>query len=181
MVTSKVWTYADLEHTPDDGRGYEILDGALFVTASPARGHQRVIGLLFDFLLDMERAGFGEVYLAPFDVVFDERNVAEPDLLFISTERLAIITEKNVQGAPDLVVEVLAPTTRGRDLKTKLGIYERFGVRHYWIIDPDARTIRRFERGAAYFQEHSALGVADELTCSLFPGHILPVRDLFGH
>ena len=116
---------------PDDGKGYEILEGDLAVSPPPNRKHQRPALHLTNFLQKMEDAGYGEVYPAPFDVVFDECNVMEPDVLFIRIDRLSIVTDANVQGAPDLVVEVLSPGTRARDLGVKVHLNARFHVPEY--------------------------------------------------
>jgi Uma2 family endonuclease len=83
----------------------------------------------------------GEVYFAPLDVVLSDENVLQPELMFISRERIGIIEENNIQGAPDLVIEILSPSTADKDRVLKKNIYARFGVREYWIVDPDARSI----------------------------------------
>ena len=97
-------TYDDYCLLPDDGKRYEIIDGELFVTPSPRRSHQKVVTRLTSYLNEFaERSGCGEVYVAPFDVVFSMFDVVEPDILYVSKEHASVLTEKNVQGAPDLV------------------------------------------------------------------------------
>jgi len=114
-------TYDDYCLLPDDGKRYEIIDGELFVTPSPRRAHQKVVTQLTRILANfVDTMGSGEVYVAPFDVVFSLFDVVEPDVLYVSKERASVITEKNVQGAPDLVVEVLSETTAARDRSIKL-------------------------------------------------------------
>ncbi len=178
-IIPPIFSYAHLRQMPDDGKRYEILDGEVVVSPSPKRRHQRIVGLLYELLTEAQRLGQGEVYFAPFDVVLDERNVVQPDLLFVRSDRLHIITEENVQGAPDLIVEVLSEGTRERDLGAKLRIYARFGVRFYWAVDPDARTVRVYEHAPEGYRELPPLAAGDTLTCPLFPDITLPLAALF--
>lgn len=156
-------TYADYYELPDDGNRYEIIDGVLHVSPAPSEKHQRSItGLLEQVGPHVRRTGLGRVYVAPFDIVFEDRSVVQPDLVFISRERLAILTEANVQGAPDLAIEVLSPSTRSYDLRQKREAYARFGVRYYWVVDPLAQTIEAHELiGDTYELIGSATGAAN--------------------
>lgn len=116
-------TYEDLLETPDDGNRYEILGGELIVSPAPTPMHQRVLARLFR-LIDrfVQDKNAGELFFAPLDVRFDPHDIVEPDLLFIRRERLDIIDEKLIEGAPDLVVEVLSPSSRGRDRVRKMAL-----------------------------------------------------------
>ena len=145
-------TYQDYVELPEDGRRYEILDGELDVSPSPKVLHQVILGNLFSALDGHARErSLGRVLLAPVDLILSDTNVVVPDLVFVSPERASIITERAVEGSPDLVVEILSPSTRRKDRSTKASLYARFGVRCYWIIDPDERTFEGFElEGAAY-------------------------------
>src|SRR5207248_1360201 len=122
----------------DDGKRREIIDGQLYVTPSPNTKHQtasiNLSGMLWTYL---KMHPIGRVFAAPFDTVFSDFDVVEPDLLYISRERLSVLTEKHVRGAPDLVVEILSPGTRRTDEKIKRKLYERFDVLEYWIVDPE--------------------------------------------
>ena len=136
-------TWEDVLRMPDDGNRYEFIGGRLYMTAAPVIRHQRVLArlwsALFPILVD---SGRGEVLSAPLLVQFpgtDDR--VQPDLLFISEERREIIGEKQVTGAPDLVVEILSPSTAHRDRGIKLDLYARSGVRQYWIVDPDEDVV----------------------------------------
>ena len=175
-----IFSYEHVAQMPDDGKRYEIVDGDLVVSPSPKRRHQRAVGILLNFLIRAQQAGCGEAYVAPFHVVFDPHNVTEPDLLFISRGRLGIVTEDNVQGAPDLVVEVLSESTRDRDLGAKLRLYARNGVQFYWVVDPDAQTLQSYELQAGGYREGPALSVGATLACPLFPGLDLAVGEVFG-
>jgi len=157
------YVYEDLLAMPDDGRRHELLEGDLLVSPSPTPRHQRVVGHLLGLLLQLQEAGRGEVYPAPLDVVFDQHTVFEPDVLFIRTERLGIVTDRNVSGAPDLVVEVLSDSTRDVDLGPKLHAYSRYGVAEYWVVDPNANTVQVFRREGNACVEKGTFGLGDEL------------------
>ena len=172
-------TYEDFCRLPDDGKRYEIIDGELFVTPSPRSLHQIVISNLHlelgQFVKDRR---LGRVLVAPLDVVLSRFDVVEPDLLFISKSRASTVTETNIQGAPDLVVEVLSETTAQIDCTTKLKLYARYGVKEYWIIDPDGPSATIYRREAKGFKPVVTLGASDSLTSPLFPGFSLTLSKL---
>ena len=148
MRTQTPRTWEDVLRMPDDGNRYEFIGGRLYVTAAPVTRHQRISKRLQAALLRvLEDAGHGEVFDAPFLVEFPGiGDRVQPDLIFVSNERRAIIGEKQVTGAPDLVVEILSPSTAHRDRGIKLDLYARCGVRQYWIVDPveDVVDVWRF-------------------------------------
>ena len=174
----KKWTYDDLAAMPEDNVVREILDGELVVAASPVTKHQRIVRrLLYEIEHYLRSHPIGEVFVSPFDTVFAIDNVCSPDILFVSNERSSIITAKNIQGAPDFVVEVLSEGTWRNDEIRKRGIYERFGVDEYWIVDPEIDTVRIHRRqGRALVLVASA---KDVLTTPIFPGLTLEVAPLF--
>ena len=179
MLVDTRLTYDDYCLLPNNGRRYEIIDGELFVTPSPRRAHQRVISQLSRVLGNfVEERGCGEVYVAPFDVVFSLHDVVEPDILYVSKERASVLTEKNVQGAPDLVVEVLSIATAEIDRTTKLKLYARYGVQEYWLIDPDEGTAEVYRRKGRGFARVANLQPDDSLTTPLLPGFSVPLRKL---
>ena len=139
--TPKTWE--DVLRMPDDGNRYEFIGGRLYVTAAPGIRHQRISRRLLAALMRiLEDAGGGEVFTAPCLVEFPGTgDRVQPDLLFVSDERREIIGEKQVLGAPDLVVEILSPSTAHRDRGIKLDLYARSGVRQYWIVDPDEDVV----------------------------------------
>lgn len=139
-------TYEDYCQLPDDRNRYEIIDGVLHVSPAPSEKHQRAVtGLIVQVGPHVISGRLGRIYVAPLDIVLATNSVVQPDLVYISRERLAILTEANVQGAPDLAVEVLSPSTRSYDLRQKRDAYARFGVRYYWLVDPIAQTIEAYE------------------------------------
>jgi Uma2 family endonuclease len=141
-------TYRDFVLFPDDGRRHEIIDGEHYVTPSPTRRHQELVGRLF-FEIELflrEHPGPGRVFVAPFDVLFTRWDVVEPDLLFIAGDQADILTAENVQGAPALVIEILSPETRKTDEQAKRHLFDRGGVREYWLVDPDRDLVMVFRR-----------------------------------
>ncbi len=151
-------TYADLCETPDDGRRYEILGGRLVVSASPILKHQRVSGRLFDQLLDLERAGLGTVFSAPTDVELAAHEIVVPDLVFVLAQRRHILGRQKIEGAPDLIIEILSPSTRSVDEREKRDLYARSGVPEYWLVDPEGETIRVFSLAAGSYSPIPAEG-----------------------
>ena len=172
-------TYDDLREMPDDGRRYEALEGDLAVSPAPSWTHQRIVARLFKLLQRAEDAGCGVAATAPVDVVLSAATVVQPDLLFISRDRAAIITHENVQGAPDLVVEVLSETTRRRDLGPKLRLYARHGVRWYWAVDPDEQAVRVYTLEEGPYGEPNFVRTGNTLTCPLFPAVRVEVDEMF--
>jgi Uma2 family endonuclease len=175
-------TYRDFVRFPDDRQRHELIDGVHYVTPSPADEHQVILGNLHYWIrAHLQRHPAGRVYLSPFDVVFSMFDVVEPDLLFISTERLAIITRRNVRGAPDLVVEIGSPSTRRRDEDEKLRLYDRFGVDEYWVVDPQEQAVRVYRRRRAALARVAELLASREevLTTPIMPGLALPLTHVF--
>jgi len=174
-------TYEDFLSFPDDGRRHELIDGEHYVTASPATKHQRLVGRLHASLfLYLQSRGTGEVFTAPFDVVLSSSDVVEPDLLVVLEDQADILTDQHVRGAPAIVIEILSPATRVRDEQLKRGLYERAGVREYWLVDPqrDAITLcGRAPDGGLVAVVH--LASSETLTSSLLPGFSMPLSDLF--
>lgn len=177
-VIRPIFTADDLAQLPEDGKRYEILGGDLAVSPSPNRKHQNVIRRLSAFFIAVESQGYGRWYPAPFDVVLDDYNVVEPDLLFVRTEHRERVTEAHVQGPPDLIVEVLSPSTRERDLGVKAHLYARFGVNEYWVVDPDAKTLTAYQLTSAGYEPHGPLRCGETFVSPLFPDTALSIADV---
>lgn len=143
MQTSTIkYTFQDYVTLPENGKRYEIMEGELFMTPAPQVYHQIVLSNLEQTLRNIIQANkLGIVLIAPTDVVFSEENVVQPDILFISSNRRSIVSVDNIKGAPDLIVEVLSKRTQSIDRKQKRQLYEKFGVREYWMVDPDGKNI----------------------------------------
>jgi Uma2 family endonuclease len=150
MALSQI-TWQDVQQLPDDGNRYEAIEGELYVTPAPSLRHQRIAKRLTLALYRLlEEPGHGELFFAPTGVEFPatEEGV-QPDLLFVSNERRGILAEPWIQGPPDLVIEILSPTTAQRDRGVKRKLYERQGVSEYWIVDPEAEAVEVWSFGPA--------------------------------
>ena len=136
------WTYDEFARLPNDGNRYEIIGGELFVTPAPSLTHQKAVTAITLALGGFIRAHeLGELYVGPVDVLFAEGDYLEPDLVFVRADRTAILKDRGVEGAPDLVVEVLSPSTAGRDRTIKRERYAAFGVAEYWVVDARTRRV----------------------------------------
>jgi Uma2 family endonuclease len=166
--------------TPDDGNRYEVIDGALYVTPPPNWGHQYGLGRLFLVVAaHVYERGLGKVVTAPVGVVLDADNGVEPDLVYVSNERLHLISERGVEGAPDLVVEVLSPSTRSKDRGVKLRRYAAAGVPHYWMLDPRTRTLEARRLGTGGYELVGTYSPGAVFRPELFPGLEIPIDALW--
>jgi Uma2 family endonuclease len=171
-------TYEDYLLFPEDGRRHELLDGEHFVTDSPFAPHQDVVLELATHLrVYLWSHPIGRLFSNPMDVILARNTVVQPDLLFISQERTGMI-QGHVHGVPDLMVEVLSDSTRRIDQGLKREIYERSGVREYWLIDHVERTITIYRLAGSRFR-HAANLRGDALASPLLPGFALPLARLF--
>jgi Uma2 family endonuclease len=141
--TRQRWTYAEFARLPSEGSTrYEILDGELVVTPAPGLLHQAIVmhlaWLLYGFVRENE---LGKVFGSPVDVLLAEGDYLEPDIAFVRSGRAEVLTERGIEGPPDLVVEVLSPSTAAHDRGIKLERYRLFGVPEYWLVDPEESTI----------------------------------------
>ena len=172
-------TYEDYLKTPDDQR-WELLRGELTMVPSPSFAHQKIAGRLFS-LLDrfVDEKALGDVIIAPFDVVLSPTNVLQPDVLFVSNSQRSIITAKNIQGSPELVVEIISPSSANMDREVKRTIYAEHGVREYWLVDPDARTISVMALRNKDFQEAGRYSATDTLSSPTLPGLALDLAPIF--
>jgi Uma2 family endonuclease len=177
-------TYDDLVLFPDDGNRHELIDGEHYVTASPNLRHQRISGNLYFLLRSrLDAHPIGQVYYAPVDVLLTRFDVVVPDLVYVSQARASdVLREANVQGVPDLVVEIGSPSTRQRDETIKRRLYEREGVSEYWVLDPELDVVRVYKRDGSRFAKPFELSAdaGDVLTTPLLEGLSLPLTAIFG-
>jgi Uma2 family endonuclease len=173
-------TIEDYELFPSDGRRHEIIGGAHHMTPAPGTRHQnilRLLGMLLNEYLRSTKRGI--LYFSPVDVVLSPHDIVQPDIVVILSERKGIITEKNIAGAPDLVIEILSKHSFKEDRMMKRKLYEKFGVKEYWIIDPfsDSVTIYASEKGR--FKKGAELEIDDILNSSLLPGLEIGLHEIF--
>jgi Uma2 family endonuclease len=176
------WTYKDYLRLPDDGNRYEVIRGVLYVTASPTWKHQSA-GSRFERRLAafVERRKLGEVGRAPFDVKlpFGIASPVQPDLVFFRKGNTPGLDDNSFEGVPDLVVEILSPRTRRRDLTVKLDAYRDAGVPEYWLVDPAERTVVVYVLEKGRYTELVRGGERDVVWSSFVPGFRIKVRSLF--
>lgn len=175
-----VLSYEDYVRLPDDRNRYEILDGELAVTPAPSPEHQRVSLNLTLVLGNHVRAvKLGHLYCAPIDLILAPTTVLQPDLAFISIERQGIVTARGIEGSPDLIIEILSAGTARTDRTTKAHLYARYGIRHYWIVDPESRTLEAYSLAAETYRLDHHLSGSAEFTPALFPGLTIRLADLW--
>lgn len=170
----------DIWDVPDDQYRYEVIDGELFMTPAPSWGHQRHLHKL-DFRLTewVYPHGLGEVVQGPVGVMLDEETGIQPDLIYVSRERMGIISDRGVEGPPDLVVEVLSPSTEARDRGIKMRRYAAAGVPHYWLLNLKARSLEPYRLGERGYESLGTFGPGSVFRPELFPGLEIAIDDLW--
>lgn len=177
--TKKHYTYEDYAKLPE-GAPYQLIGGELIMTPSPVPYHQiisRRIG--FELLKFNEQKKLGEVIFAPLDVHLSETETYQPDIIFISNERLNIIGEKKIEAAPDLVIEILSESTAYYDLRHKKRVYEKTGVKEYWIVDPMEKGIEVYENISGEFKIFSQAMEKGRVSSKLLEGFGIELQKVF--
>jgi Uma2 family endonuclease len=177
-------TYDDFVLFPDDGKRHELIDGEHYVTPSPNVRHQQIQGDLFALVWNyLEAHPVGRVFTSRLDVVFSRFDVVEPDIVYLSYERANTVwTKANLQGAPELVIEIASPSTRQRDETIKRHLYERSGVSEYWVVDPEIDVVRVYRRtrdGGFDRAIELSREAGDVLATDLLPGLDVPLIRIF--
>ena len=168
--------------TPPSHRGvrYQLIEGELIKMAGPNDPHQVFIGELYiEVRTQTRRLGLGETRIAPFDVYVDEHNTFQPDLMFVSSDRQPVISNRGVIGAPDVVVEVLSESTRQRDFNVKLPVYGRNGVREAWMADLRAETVSKYTGDGRVMTLVQVYAADDVLTSEAMPGVSIDLGPIF--
>jgi len=173
------WTYEEYYRLDDEQR-YEIIDGELLMAPAPDYWHQDWAKKLFrridGYVMDKQ---LGEVFFAPFDIILDAENVVQPDLLFIAKANLSILQTRGVFGAPDLLVELISPSSVQRDRYVKKALYARFGIKEYWIVDPEGEGVETYVYQDSSLKKMATLKPGDEAQSRQIPGFSLKVADVF--
>jgi Uma2 family endonuclease len=167
---AKRWTYEEYYRLDDDQR-HEIIDGNLLMAPAPDTWHQNWIGDLYVILRNhVQRGKLGKVFLSPVDVVLDSENTVQPDLVFIADANLGIIKQRAIFGTPDLLIELISPSSVRRDRYDKKELYARFGVKEYWIGDPANKSLEILTLREGRYELHCAAEVQGRLTSLALPG-----------
>lgn len=182
MSTSEIkFTYKDYKNLPEsETKRYELLEGELVMVPSPTTYHQR-ISVRLQYILEgfVQKRGLGFVYAAPCDVVLSEETVVQPDIFFISKEHSQIVKEENIQGAPDLIIEILSPATHERDRTYKRTLYAKYGSKEYWLTDPEGQTIEVLTLSETGFNTVGVYGKADVLKSPLLSNLEINLSEIF--
>ncbi len=175
------WTYQDWLHFPDDGWKYEVIDGELYMSPPPGTGHQRSsIELAARMYLYAKDNDLGQVLEAPCAVLLPTQPVPlEPDIFFIRKEQLHIIKENQVEGVPDLIIEILSPSNFQYDRTKKFEIYQEAGVPEYWLVDYRAKTVEVFDLTNEVYVPAGTYGLGDTLTATQLPDFTISVERIF--
>ena len=179
VVEKKKYTYEDYLKTPKDKR-YELIDGELLMTPSPTPYHQKVSRKL-EFILEsfITKNNLGEIFYAPCDVYLDNENVVQPDILFISKDRFNIIGDKNIQSAPNLVIEIISENSVYRDMVQKKRLYARFGVKEYWIVIPEEKEVEVYILKGEAYQLYKTYTKVDILESPSLKGLKIGLKEIF--
>lgn len=178
-VEKKTYTYEDYAQLPE-GAPYQLIGGELVMSPAPTPRHQRILlNLSVALHLFVEEHDLGAILFAPTDVYLSEIDTPQPDILFIARARLDIIGEKYIEGAPDLIMEILSPSTAYYDLKKKKRLYEASGVKEYWIVDPEAREIEVYALIEGRFDLFGREAGQGSVTSKLLDGFSVNLDDVF--
>lgn len=173
------YTYEDYAQLPE-GAPYQLIHGELVMSPSPSARHQRILRALFRSLdAFVVHDDLGEVLFAPMDVYLSEENTLQPDLIFIARDRRNIIGEQKIEGAPDLIVEILSPSTAYLDLTKKKRLYEMHGVKEYWTVDPEQQTVEVFENTDDGFMQRARVVESGTAASTLLDDFTVDLDDLF--
>jgi Uma2 family endonuclease len=173
------YTYADYCRLPE-GAPYQLIGGELVMTPSPTPYHQIVLANLWRKMDGfVYGSGMGKILCAPLDVYLTETDTYQPDLIFIARDRLNIIEKARVNGAPDLVVEILSPGTAYYDLRKKYKVYEAQGVREYWIVDPEDKSVQVFVAREGKFVLDQEVQGSGEVKSHVLTGFSIDVQTIF--
>jgi Uma2 family endonuclease len=177
VISSKL---AEFDNLPEGPPYYELIRNQIIEMPPPTTFHQEISINISSFIFTWVKARqLGKVFCAPTEVCLPPETVVLPDLLFVSNERLSIITEKRIEGAPDWVCEILSPSTRKNDLTVKKELYQAHGVKEYWIVDPDISTVDVFLNHDGQFVLHSTAREQMSIRSLLFPDLELYPQQLF--
>ncbi|MDQ7822581.1 MAG: Uma2 family endonuclease [Candidatus Eremiobacteraeota bacterium] len=164
-------TYEDYAAFPDDRNRYEIMEGELYMTPGPGTKHQKLSGRLFSILSTyIEHLEEGSFYYAPLDVILDNRTVMQPDLLYLSKERASLESERGIEGPPDLVIEILSPSSMRNDRVFKFRIYAKYRIEWYWMLDPDTKVLEEYALSGEGYTLVAQINGDEPFRPRLFPG-----------
>ncbi len=178
-VKEKIHNIKDYKLLPE-GSPYQLIEGELIMTPAPSPFHQIISGNLFEKIrMFAKERNAGIVLYSPIDIYLDDENAYQPDIVFISKGKQEIIKDDGIHGAPDLIIEILSPSTAYYDIKKKYKVYERCGVKEYWIVDPLQKTIEVFFNKEGGFKLVGSAKGEGEINSEILKGNILSLKEVF--
>ena len=172
-------TYADYLQTPEGGK-FQLIAGEILEMTSPSLYHQEILlNIISEFRHFLNKNIIGKVFVAPLDVYFSDTEVYQPDILILLIESFSKMKENKIEGAPDLVVEVLSPSTAYYDLKHKKSIYEKQGVKEYWIVDPMEKSVEIFENISGKLNSLGEFSKSESIQSKLIYGFEVGLESIF--
>ena len=180
LTTEKHYTKEDYERLPE-GAPYQLIGGELIMSPSPTFFHQEIIANILEKLRPFVRKnGLGQLALSPLDVHLTEDDIYQPDLIFIRKENLPLIgPHDRIHFVPDLVIEILSPSTAYYDYSHKKAVYCERGVKEYWIVDPEDKTIEIMVKDGNFYRTEALLRASAVLESAMFPGFSMKVEEVF--
>ncbi len=175
------FTYEDyLIWDIDSGKRYELIGGEFFMAPAPNTFHQRSLREIgFKIAKFLKISELGEVFIAPYDVVISNEDVVQPDIIFVLKQNLHIITEDNIKGSPDLLIEIISKNSAQRDRIIKRRLYERYGVKEYWLVDPDKKEIEVLILQEGRYQIYGVFKSQDTLSSLVLKDLHFEVEEVF--
>ena len=178
MVSKTRMTAAEFFELPETNQPTELIDGELIVSPSPIPKHQLLVGRFYSKLEDLIPNGV--VFFAPMDVYFDDNNIPQPDIIWVAENSQCVITEKRLEGAPELIIEILSPGTLRRDRREKYELYERFGVREYWMTDPVGQFVEVCVWVNGTYKRQGVYGPDESFESPVLGGKTVTLKGIFG-
>lgn len=174
MTTAEFW---QMMETTDER--FELIDGEAIPIGTPIPAHQEVVGDSYTVLKDISKVIGGKAYLSPLEVYLDEENIPQPDVMWLAPDSRCKVTDSRLEGPPDLIVEVFSPSTRQHDRVTKFRLYEKHGVREYWMIDPAAQYIEVWQHVEGKYVFFGVFKPDETFNSPVLNGQTIAVQVLF--
>lgn len=179
LTKNKKYTANDYMNLPQ-GAPFQLIEGELVYMSAPTTKHQEISGnLYFEIQTYLQKNTLGKVYFAPLSVKFDDNNVVEPDILFVSIKKQTIITEKGIEGVPEFVVEILSKGNVQNDRKRKMKMYGNFGIDEYWIINPILETVEVYYNRLSIMVKQQTAKKGEIIKSKAIQGFELEVGKIF--
>ncbi len=179
MTDQVKMTATEYYELPETNDTIELINGELIVSPPPIPDHQLVVGSTYVVVLQLKPDG--KVFLSPVEVYFDEENIPQPDIAWVSANSRCIVAKKRLEGPPDLIVEVLSPGTERKDRKKKFELYQKYGVREYWMVHPEEKYLEVWRHENGFFVHQGVYGPDDSFVSAVLGGKTVELAKVFGN